>query len=109
MSGQRKITSERRLTLNQIVDAAVKIIGEGVARLEPTRPRSSAATAAGHPKRNYPNKIGRRHRRQLGQEKSGAVGTPRQWIKSGPENQSEHTPVSPTRPVASPPRADATP
>ena len=32
MSGQRRITSERRLTRNQIVDAAVKIIGEGIAR-----------------------------------------------------------------------------
>ncbi len=36
--------------------------------------------------------IGRRPGRQLGQEKSGAaLGTPRQWIKSGPKNESEHT------------------
>ena len=32
MSGRRKSTSERHLTRNQIVDAAVKIIGEGRAR-----------------------------------------------------------------------------
>ncbi len=32
MSGRRRITSEKRLTRTQIVDAAVKIIGEGIAR-----------------------------------------------------------------------------
>ena len=32
MSGQRRSTSERRLTQNQITDAAVKIIGNGIAR-----------------------------------------------------------------------------
>ena len=32
VSGRRRSTSERRLTQNQIVDAAVKIIGEGIAR-----------------------------------------------------------------------------
>ena len=32
MSGRRRSTNERRLTRNQIVDAAVKIIGEGRAR-----------------------------------------------------------------------------
>ncbi len=32
MSGRRRITSERRLTRNQIVDAAVKIIGEARAQ-----------------------------------------------------------------------------
>ena len=32
MSGRRKITSARRLTRDQIVDAAVKIIGEDIAR-----------------------------------------------------------------------------
>ena len=32
MSGRRRSTSERRLTRDQIVDAAVKIIGKGIAR-----------------------------------------------------------------------------
>jgi hypothetical protein len=32
VSGRRRSTSERRLTRDQIVDAAVKIIGEGIAR-----------------------------------------------------------------------------
>ena len=32
MSGRRRSTSEKRLTPTQIVDAAVKIIGEGIAR-----------------------------------------------------------------------------
>jgi hypothetical protein len=32
VSGRRRSTSERRLTQDQIVDAAVKIIGEGIAR-----------------------------------------------------------------------------
>ena len=32
MSGRRRSTSARRLTRDQIVDAAVKIIGEGIAR-----------------------------------------------------------------------------
>ena len=32
MSGRRRITSARRLTRDQIVDAAVKIIGEHIAR-----------------------------------------------------------------------------
>jgi len=37
VSGRRRITSERRLTRDQIVDAAVKIIGKGRARIADVR------------------------------------------------------------------------
>ena len=72
----------------------VSLRARSKARRAPPRPRSSAPKAAGafRKKTNPANRNRPAPWPPARPGKSGAaLGTPRQWIKSGPKNESEHT------------------